>query len=53
MAFFQWFVTEQVEEESCVGEILDKLILVGTNSGALYHLDMELVKRGDVSTTEE
>lgn len=50
--FLQWFVAEQVEEEANVGEVLDRVRLVGSDSGALYHLDMELAKRG-VSVEEE
>ncbi len=53
MIFLQWFVAEQVEEEASVGEVLDKVRLVGTNSGALYHLDMELAKRGNTDTEEK
>jgi ferritin len=44
MAFMQWFVTEQVEEESSVGEVVDKLKLVA-DGGALYLLDKELGAR--------
>ncbi len=51
--FLQWFVSEQVEEEASVGEILDRVKLVGTDSGALYHLDMELSKRGESEAEEE
>ena len=39
--FLQWFVTEQVEEESNVGDIVNKLKLVG-DGGALFMLDKEL-----------
>ena len=44
-AFLQWFVTEQVEEESSALAIVDKLKLVGDNSGALFMLDGELGQR--------
>ncbi len=43
--FLQWYVEEQVEEEASVGEVLDKLNLIGDNSSALFALDMELGKR--------
>lgn len=43
--FLQWFVGEQVEEEASVGELVDKLQLIGDNPGALYHLDKELMAR--------
>ncbi len=47
--FLQWFVEEQVEEEASVGEILDKVKMIGKDTGALYHLDHELAKRGIVT----
>ena len=43
--FLQWFVTEQVEEESSVQMIVDKLKLVGDNGVAMYMLDGELAQR--------
>jgi ferritin len=44
-AFLQWFVTEQVEEESTVQEITDKLRFVGDNAVALFMIDQELGQR--------
>jgi len=41
----QWFLEEQVEEESTVEEILDQLKLVGGDGGALLLLDRELGAR--------
>ncbi len=43
--FLQWFVTEQVEEEASVGEVVDRLRLIGDNSSGLFLLDAELGKR--------
>ncbi|WP_457574176.1 ferritin [Desulfolithobacter sp.] len=43
--FLQWFVTEQVEEEATVGEIVDKLKLTRDNPSGLFFLDAELGKR--------
>ena len=43
--FLQWFVTEQVEEESAAKTIVDKLKLIGDNPVALYMLDGELGRR--------
>jgi len=43
--FLQWFVTEQVEEESTAKTIVDKLTLIGDNPMALYMIDSELGKR--------
>ena len=41
----QWFVNEQVEEESAADEIVQKLKLIGDNSGALFMFDNELAGR--------
>lgn len=43
--FLQWFVTEQVEEEDVVRNILEKLRMIGDNSSALYLLNEELKNR--------
>ena len=43
--FLQWFVTEQVEEESNAKSIVDKLKLAGDNPVALLMLDAELGQR--------
>lgn len=42
--FLQWFVTEQIEEEENVNEILDTLRMIGPQ-GNLYMLDRELNQR--------
>ncbi len=42
----QWFVTEQVEEEANVSEIVEKLKMVPTSGGSMLYLDKELGKRG-------
>ncbi len=44
-AFLQWFVTEQVEEESTSQEIRDKLKMAGDNPVALFMIDQELGQR--------
>ncbi len=44
-AFLDWFITEQVEEEATVGEIVDRLRLIGNDSSGLFFLDSELSKR--------
>ena len=41
-AFLQWFVTEQVEEEKNVGDVIETLKMVGDKSEALFMLDREL-----------
>ncbi len=50
-AFLQWFVTEQVEEEEAVSEIVDQLKLIGDERGALFMLDRELGQRAPVTAT--
>jgi ferritin len=44
--FLQWFVSEQVEEEARVTEIVDRLRMVGDRPGAALYLDKEYGKRG-------
>jgi len=48
----QWFVNEQVEEESAADDVVQKLKLIGDNTSALFLLDNELAGRSfvDVST---
>ncbi len=41
----QWFITEQVEEEANVGDILERLKMVGDFQGGLLMLDAELKSR--------
>ena len=41
----QWFVTEQVEEESNATEIVGKLKLTGNNGGGLFLIDKDLAAR--------
>ena len=43
--FLQWFVTEQVEEEARVTEIVDKIRMVSDRPGAVLYLDKEYGKR--------
>jgi ferritin len=43
--FLEWFVGEQVEEESTVLTIVDQLKLVGDNGVGLYMIDQELGQR--------
>lgn len=43
--FLQWYVSEQVEEESNVNEIIDKLKLANGNPNALLMIDSELATR--------
>jgi len=41
----QWFVSEQVEEETSADSIVQKLKMVGSEGGGLYLLDQELAQR--------
>ena len=40
-----WFLKEQVEEESSAQEILDRVALAGSDAAALLQLDHEAGKR--------
>ena len=44
-SFLQWFVDEQVEEESSVDQVLQQLKLVEKAPGGLHMLDKELGQR--------
>ena len=48
--FLQWFITEQVEEEAIVKEVIDTLKLVGIKGNGLFLLDRDLAQRGLNST---
>jgi ferritin len=41
----QWYVTEQVEEEATVGQIVDQLKAVGEQGGGIWYLDSKMGKR--------
>ncbi len=49
----QWYVTEQVEEEATVSEIIDHIKLVGDNGYGLYTIDKELSGRTFVDPTNQ
>ena len=44
-AFLQWFVTEQVEEEASVLDLVEQLKLAGDNGTVLYMIDQQLGQR--------
>lgn len=46
--WLQWFVTEQIEEEASVSQILDKLNMIGSDSMYLFDRDI-LGMRGTAS----
>jgi len=39
--YLQWYITEQIEEESTVRSILDQIRLAGTDKGGLFMMDKE------------
>ena len=43
--FLQWFVTEQIEEEESVGNVLEHLKLLGDAKQGLFMMDRELATR--------
>ncbi|MBC7333338.1 MAG: ferritin [Actinobacteria bacterium] len=43
--FLQWFVTEQIEEETSANDILQKLKMIGEGGPGLFMIDQELAKR--------
>ncbi len=47
--FMQWYVSEQIEEESLARDILDKLNMIGNDKAGLYLFDRDLenFKHGD------
>ena len=54
--FMQWFVKEQIEEETLAMNLLDKVKLAGgekINSNALYSLDRDLEKTPDTAISAQ
>lgn len=43
--FLNWYLKEQVEEESTVGKVLAQLEMIGDDKNALFALDKELATR--------
>ena len=41
----QWYVSEQVEEEANVGQVVDHLRAVGDQGGGIWYLDSRMAKR--------
>ncbi|MFT5337846.1 MAG: ferritin [Sphingobacteriales bacterium] len=42
--FMQWYVSEQIEEEALARSVMDRLNLIGDESGGLYLFDRDLEK---------
>jgi ferritin len=53
MAELQWFITEQVEEEKTVREIVAKFHMVKDDPASILDLDRELGARGSEDAAEE
>ncbi|HOK41687.1 MAG TPA: ferritin [bacterium] len=51
--FLQWFVSEQVEEEASVKNVLERLKLAGNSPDALFIIDNELAQRVFVPPTQQ
>ncbi|MGW8315661.1 MAG: ferritin [Bacteroidales bacterium] len=51
--WIQWFVTEQIEEEASVREILDKLKLVGDKNLYMFDRDILSMRGGSANTAAE
>lgn len=50
--FLQWYVDEQLEEETLVKDILDTVRLIGNGPQSLYYINKELEKRCKVEEEE-
>jgi len=50
--WIQWFVTEQIEEESSVKAIIDKLNLLGKNNLYMFDRDIMTMRGGGVASAE-
>lgn len=50
-AFLQWYVTEQVEEEANVQDVLNPLRMVGNDKGGLMMIDQQLGGRSGATQT--
>ena len=50
--FLQWYVEEQIEEESTMNSILDKINLAGGTKGGMLHVDMGLKEMAKASAAK-
>jgi len=52
--FMQWYVSEQIEEETLAHHIIDQLNLIGNDKGALYFIDRDIATlKGGVAGAEK
>ena len=49
--YLQWYITEQIEEESTVKQILDQIRLAGTEKAGLFMMDKEFAAMAAVKRT--
>jgi ferritin len=49
--YLQWYINEQIEEESTARNILDKISLAGNHEGGLFMIDKELQAMAKAKTT--
>jgi ferritin len=52
-SFLRWFVDEQVEEESSVDEVVQKLKMVDKTPGGMFMVDKELAQRVFTPPTQQ
>jgi len=51
--FLHWYIEEQIEEESLVNTVLDKMRLAGNEKAGLFHIDKELASLAAAEAEEE
>jgi ferritin len=51
--FMQWYVSEQMEEEALARSILDKLNLIGNETGGMYLFDREMLEIANSSAPQD
>lgn len=51
--FMQWYVSEQIEEETLARNVLDRLKLAGNDNGALYMFDRDLMGKRAAAANEK
>jgi ferritin len=51
--FLQWYVSEQIEEESLARNVLDKLKLIGSDKGGIYFFDRDLGAMASAGAAKE
>jgi len=51
--FLQWYVTEQLEEEVLMRQIIDKVKIIGEGAHSLYYIDQVLMEVNQQTITNE